>query len=174
MHYASVGAGLYDGYIKTASGDQYDIHAVVTMEGDPQQDEVEIKGDDEVKATFVNNQREEVTIQANGVNFETLQAITGNNLTSNASGLSIPLGTDTQVNPVNVEVGALTRAQDANRVAVVIKKVWHNVEIKSIKISQAGEQEFNIEMTATAYKTATDIVGASLTPARVATLSVNY
>jgi hypothetical protein len=174
MNVNIIGAGLKNAYVKTADGNSYDVFAVVSAEADPQQDEIEIKGDDETKATFVTNQREEITIQANGLNIETVQAITGNSLTSSASGMEIPLGTEGQANPVNLEVGAETTAQDADKVSVTVRKVWHNVEIKSLKLSQAGEQEFNVEMSGMAYQTSTNITGGALASKRVATLYIDY
>jgi len=174
INYESVGAGLYDGKVKTSDGEEYDIYAIVTASGDPEQDETEIKGDDETKATFISNIRESLTIEANGISFDTIQAITGNTVNSSDEGLEVALGTDSQKSPVNIEVQAFTNAKDSDNESVVIKKVWHDVQIKSVKVEQAGESEFKLTMTGTAYQTETDIEGDALDSKRVATLYVIY
>lgn len=167
-----IGAGLKDGKVKTASGDVYDIFAIIEATGESQQDEIEVKGDDELLGTFVSNKREELSIVANGISFDVLQAITGNNYASSATGIEIPLGTESEMNPPEVELQGFTNAIDSANVACTIKKVWHKVTIKSIKVSQAGEKEFNVEMTGVAYTTASDIEGNALATKRVATLYV--
>lgn len=174
VEFASVGAGLYDGKIKTSDGEEYDIHAIVSAVGEPAQDEIEVKGDDELKATFISNIREELTITAHGLSFDTIQAITGNSYSSSAEGIEIALGTESQMNPPNVEIQAFTKAKDSANVAVVLKKTWHKVEIKSVKASQEGESEFTLEMTGVAYQTDEDIEGNGLGSKRVATLQVIY
>jgi len=174
VEYASVGAGLYDGKIRTSDGEEYDIHAIVSAVGEPAQDEVEVKGDDELKATFISNIREELTISANGISFDTIQAITGNSYSSSATGIEIALGTESQTNPPDVEVQAFTKAKDSANAAVTIKKTWHKVGIKTVKVSQEGESEFTLEMTGIAYQTDEDITGTSLASKRVATLQVLY
>ncbi|MGH3850398.1 MAG: hypothetical protein ACRDRT_11965, partial [Pseudonocardiaceae bacterium] len=68
------GAGLRNGYIKDSDGNVYDINAVISIEGDPQQDDTEIKGDDALKATFSSGRREEIMINANGLTMDTIQA----------------------------------------------------------------------------------------------------
>lgn len=165
-------AGLKDGKIKTSNGDEFDINAIVSAEADPSQDEIEVKGDDELKATFVSNITEELTIVANALTFDVIEAITGNDVSSSATGMEVALGTDSQENPPYVEVQAFVQAKNGDGTAATIKKVWHKVQINSIKMSMAGEQEYNVEMKGRAYQTATDIEGQSLTSNRVATVSV--
>lgn len=172
MHVTSYGAGLKDGKIKISDGTIFDIGAIVSAEGEPAQDEVEVKGDDELKATFISNIREELTIVANGVTFDVIEAITGNDVSSSATGMDIAMGTESQSNPPNVEVQAFTTAKTDDGTAATIKKVWHKVQIKSVKVAQAGEAEFNMELSGVALQTDEDIEGASLATKRVATLSV--
>lgn len=172
MHITSFGAGLRDGKIKTSDGELYDIGAIVSAEGDPQQDETEVKGDDELKATFISNMREEITIVANGVSFDVIQAITGNSASSSATGIEVPLGTDSQKNPPFVEVQASTEALMADDTQATLVKIWHRVAIKMFKASQAGEKEFNIELTGVAYQATEDIEGNALATKRVATLKI--
>jgi hypothetical protein len=172
--YNSVGAGLYDGKVKLSDGNEFDIYAIISLIGDPSQDETEIKGDDTTLATFISNIREELKIEANGLSFDTIQAITGNSATSSATGIEIPLGTDSQKNPPFIEVQGFTKAKDTGNSAVTIQKIWHKVQIKSIKVTQEGEGEFKLEMTGVAYQTATDIEGAALATSRVSTLKVLY
>lgn len=166
------GAGLEDGYIKLSDGSVYDIGAIVSAEGEPQLDDVEVNGDDERKATFYFNQREELTIVANAVLFDVIQAITGNSYSSSEDGIEIPLGTESEQNPPFVEVGAYSKAKDDDGNSVKIKKVWHRVQIATPKVTQSGENEFNMELTGIAYPTAETITGAALSPKRTATLSV--
>lgn len=171
---ASVGAGLYDGKIKTSDGNVYDIYAIVSASGEVAQDETEVNGDDERKATFISNIREDLTISANGLSFDTIQAITGNTYSSSAGGIEIALGTDSQVSPPDVEVQAFTKAKDSSGQAATIKKTWHKVAIKTVQVSQEGESEFSMEMTGTAFQTDVDIEGNSLGSKRIATLQVIY
>jgi len=168
------GAGLTNGTIKLADANEYDINAVVTAEGDPQVDDVAINGDDELKATFYYNRREELTINANGLSFDVIQAITGNTVNSSAGGLDVALGTDSENNPPFVELKADTTAKDSLGVSVTLYKTWHKVQIKTVKITQAQGAEFSIEMTGVAYQTSLDIVGGDLATKRVATVEATY
>lgn len=164
------GAGLKDGKIKTSDGSLYDINAIVTANADPQQDSTEVNGDDEQKAVFISNITEEITVEANGISFDVIQAITGNTVSSSSTGMEVALGTDSQANAPYVEVVAYTRAKNADGTAGTLYKRWHKVQFTSIEMSQAGEQEFNITLTGTAYQTSKDITGASLASNRVATV----
>lgn len=166
------GAGLKNGTVRTSDGTPYDIGAIVSAEADVAQDEVEVKGDDELKVTFVSNIREELTIVANALSFDVIQGITGNNYSSSATGVEVAMGTDEQKNPPFVEVSAETDAKDDAGTSVTLKKTWHKVQIKSIKLTQAGESEFNMELTGTAYQTSTDIESNNLGSKRVATVEV--
>lgn len=174
ISFNSVGAGLYDGKVKTSDGNIYDIYAIVSSNGEAAQDEVEIKGDDELKATFISNIREEITIEANGLSFDVIQAITGNTVSSSAGGLEVALGTSSQENPPFIEVQAFTHAKDSLGNTCVIQKIWHKVQIKPPQVTQEGEGEFKIEMQGTAYTTETDIEDNALATKRVSTLKVTY
>jgi hypothetical protein len=169
---ASWSGGIKDGKVRIAAGTIFDINAVISAEGDPQQDEIEIKGDDELKATFVSNIREEITIVANSVTFDVIQSITGNSYSSSAAGQEIALGTTSQANPPFIEVYGDSQAKNLDGTAMTLRKIWHKVQITSIKVSQQSETEFSMELKGTAYTTATDIVGGALTTNRVATLKV--
>lgn len=168
------GAGLKNGTIKLSDGNEYDIGAVVTAEGDPQVDDVQVSGDDEVKATFLSNRREELTINANALSFDVIQAITGNTYNSSATGLNVALGTDSEDNPPFIEVSAETTAKDDDGTAVTIKKTWHKVQITSTKVNQSQGSEFSLEMTGVAYQTAVDIEAAALDSTRISTIEVAY
>lgn len=169
---ATWAAGLQDGKIKDSSGNLYDINAIVTADGDPKMDEIEIKGDDEKKTTFVSGISEDLTVVANALSFDVIQAITGNTYASSATGIDIPLGTDSEENPPFVELEAFSQAKNEDGTAVTLKKVWHKVQFYSIKLSQAGEKEFNVELKGRAYQTELDIEGGSLATKRVATVSI--
>ena len=174
MNIKSVGAGLYDATFKTSDGEEYDVYAVISANGDPAQDETEVKGDDELKATFISNIREELTVSANGLDFDTIQAITRNTEASSDDGLEIALGTDSQENPPFIELKASTKAKDDDGTSCDLIKTWHKVQVKTVKITQEGESEFGLELTGVAYQTETDIEGTSLTTKRVATIQVLY
>ena len=166
------GAGLSDAKIKVLAGTTYDIKGVVTAEGSPENTKTEIKGDDSILGSFISAQKETVSIKANAVSFDVIQAITGNTYSSSASGGEVPMGTVAEQNPVYVELQAFTTAKNTDGTAVTVKKVWHKVQIESTKISQANEQELTMELEGIAIPTATEINGSTvLTPARVATLS---
>lgn len=165
-------AGLRNGYIKTSDGTRYDINAIISIEGDPTQDDTEIKGDDTLKAVFSSGRREEITINANGLTMDTITAISGNAQTSSASGTQVPVGTQAELNPPYVEVGGEVNGRADDGTAVVVWKVWHKVQLNRTKVNMANESEFSVEITGLATQTDTDIVAAALSPARVATLGV--
>ena len=109
---AMYGAGLKDAKVKTADGNVYDLFGVIGAEGEPTQDEIEVNGDDKLLGTFISNIREELTVTANGIDFATLQAITGNSVVSNSSTMAIKLGTASQQNPPFVELQGFITAKD--------------------------------------------------------------
>ena len=164
------GAGQKDAKVKLAAGTTFDIEAIIEVSGDPQQETVEVKGDDTLKTTFVFSQTENVTIRANAISFDVLQAITGNTYGSSAVGSEIPLGTVSEQNPPFIELQSFVLAKRADNVATTIEKIFHKVQIYTIKINSSNGNEFSVEMTGKAYQTATDIAGAALTPARIATI----
>lgn len=168
------GAGLKNGTIKLSDSNEYDINAVVSAEGDPQVDDVQVSGDDEVKASFYYNRREDITITANGLSFDVIQAITGNTVSSSADGLMVAIGTDSENNPPFVELKAETTAKDDLNNNVTIIKTWHKVQIMSCKVVQSQGSEFSVEMTGIAYQTDEDIEGNALSTKRVATIEVDY
>lgn len=164
------GAGLRHAYVKDGDGDVYDINAIVSIEADNEQEDVEVRGDDAIKATFSSARKETLTITANGVTFDAIQAITGNSASSSASGIEIPLGTVSELNPPFVEIGGLTNGRADDGTIVVLKKVFHKVQINSVVVNMEGESEFSIELSGTAIQTNKDVTGSALTPARTSTL----
>lgn len=164
------GAGQKDAKIKIAAGTIYDLEAIVEVSGDPQQDSVEVRGDDELKTTFVFAQSENITIKANAISFDALQAITGNSISSSAVGEEIPLGTDSEQSPPFVEVQSYTRAKRKDGTSTTVLKTFHKVQIYSVKVVTSDGNEMSVEMTGKAFKTSTNIAGGALTPARIATL----
>lgn len=166
------GAGLRNGYIKTSDGTKYDINAIVSIEGNPQQDDTEIKGDDTLKATFSSGRREEITITANGLTMDTIQAFTGNSQSSSASGTEIPVGTQSELNPPYVEVGGEVNGRTEDGTAAVVWKTWHKVQLRQTKINMAGESELSVEISGLAIQTDADITGSALASVRVATVGV--
>lgn len=164
------GAGLRHGYIKTAAGVEYDINAIIGIDADNEQTDTEIKGDDSIKATFSSGRKEPVTVSANGLTFDTIAAVTGNTVSSSATGMEVPLGTVSELNPPFVELGGLTNGRTDDGTAVVLKKVYHKCQFNSVKVKQENETEYSVEMVGTAYYTAYNIVGAALNPPRTSTI----
>lgn len=173
MNYVQYGAGLYDGKIKDSSGDEYDIGAVITMEGTPEREEIEVTGDDELKTTFNFQIRETISIEANALTFDVIQAITGNTVESDTD-LEVPLGTDSEASLPYVEVQAFSTGKDDDGTAVTLKKTWHKVQLGNINISQSQGSEYNVSMEGIAFQTDEDIVGLALDPKRVATVEAIY
>lgn len=164
------GAGARDCKIKKADGTNIDIEAVVEVTGESQQEQIDVRGDDTLKTTFVTSQFEDITIRANAISFDALQALTGNSISSSAQGEEIPLGTDSEQSPPYIEVRSLTVGKRADGTSTYIQKVWHKVQITSIRITSSDGSELSVEMTGRAYKTALDIAGGALSPERIATL----
>lgn len=168
----SYGAGLRHAYVKLQNGTVYDIDAVIAIDASPEQDDTEIKGDDTIKATFSANRKETLTITANGLSMDVIQAITGNSISSSAGGAEIAVGTQAELSPPFVEVGGLTNGKTDAGTSVVIEKVFHKVQLNKITQKMAGETEFSIDMEGTAVQTATDITGAALGSTRTSTIKV--
>lgn len=167
------GAGLKDAKIRDANGTLHDLFGVVTAEGQTTREETEVRGDDQLLGTFGSSLREELTLEANAVSFDVIAAITGNQVTTVADTSSkIDLGTDSELNPVFVEVQAFTNAKFKDGTPAEIKKTWHKVQLNSITISQAGEQEFRVSMEGVALQTTTDVTGSELGVNKIATLEV--
>ena len=164
--------GLKDIKIKIANGQIYDLFAAVSAESEPQMDEIEIKGDDKLIGKFISNIREDVTVSANGVSFDFLQAISGNNFASSPGGVEIPLGTDEDASPPAFEMWVDSQGRYDDNTNGTLRTIYHKCQVTSLKRSQAGEKEFNVEMEITAYKTDKDITGATLNPERVSTLKI--
>lgn len=168
----SYGAGLRHAYVKVSNGTIYDIDAIVEIEASPEQDDTEIKGDDSIKATFSSNRKETLTITANGLSMDVIQAITGNSISSSAGGAEIAVGTIAELSPPFVEIGGLTNGKTDAGTAVVIQKVWHKVQLNKVTQKMAGESEFSVEMEGVAVQTAVDITNVSLSSSRTGTVSV--
>ena len=166
------GAGFRHGQIRVAAGTVFDIDAIINIEGDPQQEDTEITGDDGIKATFSSNRKEDITITANAIGMDVLQAITGNTLATSASGSNIPLGTQSELNPPFVEVQGVINARTDQNTAVVVRRTWVRVQLNKVKINGGNGSELSVEISGKAVQSAKDITGATLTPARVATLAI--
>lgn len=164
------GAGLKHAYVKDADGNEIDIFAIIGASGDREQDELEIKGDDEVKGIIISGSKETFTIEANGVSFEVIQMITGNSAASSSTGSDIALGTDSELNPPYVEIGCLTNAKSSDGTASTLLKIWHKAQLKAVKVEQAGETEFKFTAEGLAVPTDDDIEGNALESNRIATL----
>lgn len=171
------GAGFRHGQVKTAAEVVYDIDAIIGVEGEPEQDDIQIPGDDTLKATFSSSRREKITITANAISMDVLAAITGNTITTVGTtpqtGATIPLGTQAELNPPFVEVAGVINGKTDQGTNVTVKKTWHRVQLNSVKITSSNGSEMAVEMSGTAVQASTDIGGEALTPARVATLSVD-
>lgn len=166
------GSGFKHGQVRTDGDEVFDIDAIINIEGDPSQDETEIKGDDTIKASFASGRKEDLTITANAVSMDVLQAITGNSLSSSAGGSEIPVGTVTEMNPPFIELsGDITVRTDENT-SGVLRRVWHKVQIKSVKVNAGNGSELSVELTGTAVQADKTITGVALNPARVYTLKV--
>ena len=166
------GAGLKDTKIRDADGNLHDVYGVTSAEGSVQREETEVRGDDQILGTFGSSLREELTIEANAVSFDVLQAITGNQLTETADSARILLGTTKELNPVFVEVQAFTTAKFKSGANAEIKKTWFKVQINTITFSQAGEQEFNATLEGIALQTDVDITGAAIAALPVGELTI--
>jgi hypothetical protein len=170
-----IGAGLRDARIKIATGTEYDINGIVSIGGDPERDEVTVKGDDSTLGTFTMGMSETLSIEANSLTFDVIQQITGNaaaNImqSSTVVGKEVALGTDSEMNPPVVEVQAFTTALSVDNTKSYIQKVWHKVQLTNVRVTQAGEAEFKLLADGRAFQTSTDITGASLTSRRISTV----
>jgi len=168
MENVNFGAGLQEVYVKTTEGTEYRLRGAVKAEGDSEVDEVEVKGDDEKLAKFVFGQSEAIGVTLNAITFDALQAITGNTINSSATGMDIPLGTDSEQNAPYIGLRAKSIARNEDGTAGYFEKIWYKVQFTKVKVLQAGEAELSCELEGIAYKTDEDIEENPLTPTRIA------
>lgn len=171
------GAGLSHAQIRNADDDVFDIEAIIEVSADPSQDAVDVAGDDTVKTQFVFSQTEDLTVRANAITMDALEALTGNTMveigTSPVTGNEIPLGTDSEQAPPFVELSADIRAKTSTGDSATIRRTWHKVQFSSVKVINSNGNELSVELTGKAFKTALEIDGTTaLTPARIQTLLV--
>lgn len=167
------GAGLKHGQIKTAEGTVLDIDAIINFEADPESEATEIPGDDGIKAVFNSSRKESLTLTANAISADVLEAITGVQKTlTTTTGWTIPLGTDAENSAPFVELTGVINAKTEDGTNVLVKRTYHKVQVTKYKVNSSNGSEMSVEMEATAVKTDKDITGQALTPARVGTLAV--
>lgn len=184
MEDSMYGSGILHGYVKDAEGNVYDIDGIMGVDPSPEMETTEISGDDEIKATFVSNQKETLTVTANSVSYEAMSAITGATVTNVAAVpysagppevLASPArkeiagGTASEMNPPFVELGFVTNGKDSAGNTVHFKRVFHRAQCKPIKTPQQNGSELSIEFEATAYPTSVDIEGHALATRRIDT-----
>lgn len=174
------GAGFRHGQVKTSAETVYDIDAIIGIEGEPEQESTQIPGDDTIKATFSSSRTENITVTANAISVDVLAAITGNTSTDIMStggtpakiGVSIPLGTQSELNAPFVELSGVINGKTDEGTNVKVQKTWHKVQFTSVKVNSSNGSEMSVELAGIATQTDKDIAGTALSPLRVATLSV--
>jgi hypothetical protein len=168
------GAGLLNGSIRLADGSVHNIEAIVDIVGAPKQTDVTIDGNDAVKAVFSSNRVEDITITANAITLDVIQAITGNSVSSSAGGSQIALGSMNELTPPFVEVsGQITGIDAQTGTQRVITKTWHRVQLRMTTIASSNGKEMNCVLVGTAYLATNDVLGVPLNSRRVATLAIN-
>ena len=156
------GAGARKAWIKTANGSEWGLEAVVEATGSASQDDLDVNGDDELKARFSSNLREELTVNVNAINLDALSAITGNTFdTTVATDLKLLVGQEMQLNPPYVELTAQTAGKTKEGKTCTIQKTWYKVQLNQVNITQSNGSELSVEMTGTAYVTDTRIDGTT-------------
>jgi len=157
------GAGLQEVFVKLADASEFQGKGAVDASGDPENDVVNVDGDDQKLARFVFGQSESVSVVLNSVSFEFLEALTGNTVASSATGMEIELGTDSEQNPPFSELRAKSLAKNSDGTSGYFQKTWYKFQITSVKVTQASGSELSCELEGTAYKTSADIEGNALT-----------
>ena len=173
----SYGAGFRHGQVKVAGGTVYDIDAVIGIDADPESEQTDIPGDDTIKATFTHGQKEKLTITANAISMDVLAAVTGNEVkdisaTPGPAGKEIAGGTDKESNAPFVELTGVISGKTDKGTSVTITRVWHRVQVNTVKIDSSNGKEMAVTMSATAFKTGNDITNSPLSPARIYSLKV--
>lgn len=171
------GAGFRHGQIKIADGTVYDIDAIIGIEGDPQQEDTTIQGDDSTKATFSSSRSESLTVTANAISMDVFAAITGNTVSdvmqsTTKVGVTMPLGTQAELNPPFVELEGVINAKTDQGTDVMVKKSWLRVQLNKVKINGSNGSEMSVELSGTAIQTDKDITGTAVSPSRVANLTI--
>lgn len=166
------GAGFRHGQVRTADGTVFDIDAVINIEGDPQQEDTQIPGDDVIKATFSSGRSEDITVTANAISMDVLEAITGNTLATSASGSKIHLGTQNELNPPFVELSGVINARTDEGTAVTVKRTWVKVQLGKVKINGGNGSELSVEIAGSAVQSDKDVMGVALDETCVATLEI--
>lgn len=173
----SYGAGFRHGQVKVAGGTVYDIDAIIGIDSDPESEQTDIPGDDTIKATFNHGQKEKLTITANAISLDVLAAVTGTEIkditaSPGPEGKEFAGGTDKEANAPFVELTGVISGKTDKGTSVTITRTWHRVQVGTIKIDSSNGKEMSVTMSATAFKTGTDIASSPLTPARIYSLKV--
>ena len=173
------GAGIRHAEITDALGATFDVEAVINHEGAMSLESQEIKGDDTVKATFYSSQKAEITLEANSLNLDVLEAITGTTVEEVAEVTSVSMaatefavGTTNETNPPFVQTKSQQRAKAKDGSIVTIEVTYHKVQLRVPDIAAALESEFSQSIKGIAYKTSADIEGNALSNSRIATVRI--
>lgn len=166
-----IAAGLKKIEIRKANDEVIVAYGAVSLSGDPQSTSIDIKGDDVELGKFVTGLSETLSLELSGLSFDVIQAITGNAVSSSATGSSVGLGTDSEMNSPIIEISAYSMAKSQDGTASVMRKTWHKVQLGTPKLEQQGENAFTFAADGTAYQTDVDVTGTSLATTRIATLN---
>lgn len=79
-------------------------------------------------------------------------------------GVSIPLGTQTELNSPFVEVSGVISGKTDQGTSVTVKRTWHKVQFTSVKVNSSNGSEMSVELTGTGTQTDKDIAGGTLDP----------
>ena len=170
------GAGIRHAELKNALAEVVDVEAVVNSEASMAIESTEIKGDDEVKVTFYQSQKAEITLEANALSLDAIEIISGTSIdavTGPPTANEIAIGTDGETNPPFIEITTQTIAKDVSTGTIVtVEIVYHKVQLMLDNITQALESELPQNIKGTAYKTDKDVEGNALASKRIATVRI--
>lgn len=159
-----VGAGLHRVFIRLDDSSEIRAYGAVDFTGDAQVETIDIPGDDIIIARFLSQQTEEITLSLNAISFDALAAITGNTYSSSATGLSIPFGTNSELNPPYIEIQGVSQAKNTDGTVGWFYKRFFKAQLAgSPTITQQNGAAVSVEIPMLAIPTETDILGTALT-----------
>lgn len=174
------GSGVRHAWVRDAEDNVADIDAIITVGGENENEETEIPGDDEVKATVRSANKTNLSIEGNSLSLEAHAMLTGTTVVQTPADTSpvvpqsaqIAGGTDSELNAPFVEVGAVTVGKTSDGRTAYMVRTFHKVQAGPITTEQANASETTWTCDAIAYPTSLDIEGEALATKRIDTRKI--
>jgi len=146
-----------------------DIPGIQEAEFTAEVDKTQVQGDDDTLTTWYHSPKATVTLKASVLDLDVIEEITGNKVSAEGTGYSVPLLTDNDLNPpergLRIKVKGRSYADSAPQelYLYIYRIIFSPAKFSGIK----GGEAFNVEIEGEAYKSLKNEMGTDLTvPAR--------